>query len=210
MSTKYTTVADIIDALPGGFAADWSVDFRSAAGETVVTDGPDWADGIPDGEEWDSAREDAREYSERVADAIEQALEYEGQCREAMEDGRYDDAREALAEAMRQEGQFGDSPSYYSAERAMNALAVFGVYFIEDGCDEAFAGEFETLADAQAHAETSPPYLYRSEYGTARAAGALGPHTLTAPDYTGCGEAISYHGDYGVVVCPVFAECDDY
>lgn len=134
----YITTKTVLGTFPGGFAADWAMDYRSDDGETVVTNGPDWADGIPDGDEWDSARESADEYSTEVAAAIEKAVEFEQEAKTALENDDYEAARSALESAAAQERQFGDDPSYSRALRLMGELTIFNVYHdAGSGCDEA-------------------------------------------------------------------------
>ena len=112
----------VIDALPGGFNPDWSMDWRSVDdGQVVVTEGPDWTDGIPDGNEWADARAKAAEYSAEVAASIEAAREAEQRCREEIEKGDINAAREAALEAAKEEKQWGgDDPTYLELKQALD------------------------------------------------------------------------------------------
>ena len=111
----------VIDALPGGFNPDWSMDWRSVDdGQVVVTEGPDWTDGIPDENEWADARAKAAEYSAEVAASIEAAREAEQRCREAIEKGDINAAREAALEAAKEEKQWGDDPTYLALKQALD------------------------------------------------------------------------------------------
>lgn len=72
----------------------------------------------------------------------------------------------------------------------------YRVYDVTEGCDPSFCGEYDTLAEARAVAETEPAGLEKSLWDTARAAGHCGGKS--AP----CGgveddETISWHGASG-------------
>jgi len=120
MICKERVKEEALRALPGGFEAYWAMDWNSSDGETVVTDGPDWADGIPEGTEWGRARDEAREYSEQVADSIAAAIEAEQRCRKALDAGDLKAAREAASAAAREERQWGDDPTYKKIKQALS------------------------------------------------------------------------------------------
>ena len=83
----------------------------------------------------------------------------------------------------------------------------YRVYSAPDGCSESYCGEFITLKDAQAYAETEPYGLDECLYDTARAAGHCGgmeaPTGGTEED-----EPISWHGQSGVH-CVIAVHYDD-
>lgn len=75
-------------------------------------------------------------------------------------------------------------------------MTTYRVYKCSDGSGSEYCGEFDTLAEAQAHAEREPMGLPESEYGTARAAGHGAVMTAPGPGVES-EEPISWHGEEG-------------
>lgn len=101
-------INDLIDALPKGFAYDWTMTWEGADGNTYETSGPNEGADIPD----EKASKSAIDYETKVSEAQADAEEHERWAEKALREGDADTAFRMIREAASEEREFGDAPTY--------------------------------------------------------------------------------------------------
>lgn len=114
------TIEQRVLSLPGGFAADWTMTFvDSETGKEYMTIGAD---------DVDAARPEAAAYWAEVADAQEQALEYEDRAKLALNLDDLDLALQHLRDAAQCEHPEGSGGTY---DALIQALEGGDIYFVD-------------------------------------------------------------------------------
>lgn len=132
-----------------------------------------------------------REMAENIDSLLDDAVD-------AYERGDLDETRKALLAAYAAESEAGDEPATKDlADRLLSdVLTMYRVYEAPEGCSQIFCGEFPTLQEAVACADSEPAGLEKSLWDTARAAGHCGG--MSAPEGGEEGdEPLSWHGAKG-------------